>query len=125
MIEEEGTGWRLAKDSLRGEFPVLIGGNFWSTELTENEWNSLMLLLIDLIKQHDQYKNQLMKEELITLEIEREPWWACIDGGRESWSLKLILSGDRRNRRGIEMYWPIPEAQAFVSAMRTMWDSSQ
>ncbi len=125
MIEQEGPGWRIARDPSRGRFPVLIGGATWAIELTEYEWGSLVLLLDELIAQYHQLENQLMIEESITLEIERLPWWACIDGDRHSWSLKLILQGDGDQIRGAEGFWPVPAAQAIATAMRTMWDSYQ
>ena len=125
MLAREGPGWRLARDPLRGEFSVLIGGDSWAIELTESEWSQLVLLVSDLINQHHGYKNRLMNEEEITLEIERLPWWGCLNGNKNSWSLKLILTGDSSQKRGVEMYWPIPIAQSMASEMRIMWDSCQ
>ena len=125
MITKEGPGWRLAMDPSRKRFPVLIGGESWAIELTDQEWESLVPLLLDLINQHQLLENQLMPQEAITLEIEREPWWACIDGNRYSWSLKLILQGDGEHLRSAEAFWPIPAAQDIAEAMRTIWDSTQ
>jgi hypothetical protein len=34
MIQQEGPGWRLARDLSRNGFPFLIGGEFWAVELT-------------------------------------------------------------------------------------------
>ena len=65
----------------------------------------------------------LMTEEALSLEMERLPWWGCLDGDRQKWSLQLVLHGDEGHMRGAEAYWPIPAAQAVASAMRTMWDS--
>ena len=125
MIQEEGTGWRLAKDLSRGEFSWLIGGDHWATELTEYEWKTLYQIVSDLLAQYKEQKKQLLNEESISIEIEREIWWCCIDGGTNHWSLKLILSGDMLKRRGLEMYWPKNVANEFVNAMRIMWDSSK
>ena len=33
-----------------------------------------------------------------------------------------ILSGEGCQGRGLEVFWPVPAAQAIVSAMRIMWD---
>ena len=123
MIQHEGPGWRLARDTSRRTFPVMIGGDGWALELTEEEWISLIPLINDLIKQHTQIEKQLMQEESIFLEIERQPWWGCLDGDRHSWSLKIVLDGDDESSRGFEAYWPIPAAQAITSAMRTVWDT--
>ena len=123
MIQKEGPGWRLARDKSRGLFPVLLGGDSWAIELTEYEWTSLCTLLRDLIDQLKQLEDQLMAEENLCLEIERDPWWGCLDGDRNNWSLKLVLQGDSSQMRGVEVFWPNQAAQAIATAVRTMWDS--
>ena len=123
MIELEGPGWRLARDPLRGKFSVLLGGDSWAIEITEYEWDSLVPLIIELIEEHEKIKNQLMPEELISLEMEKDSWWACLDGDRNQWSLKIILEGDEVSLRGIEAFWPPSSAKDIAFAMRTMWDS--
>ncbi len=125
MINEEGPGWRLARDTLRRNFPVLIGGDNWAIELTANEWDSLVPLIGDLVEQHKQLEKQLMPQESIALELERKPWWACLDGDKDSWSLKLILEYEENPLRGVEVQWPTPASKAIATAMRTMWDSYQ
>ena len=125
MIQQEGPGWRLARDPSRGSFPVLLGAEHWAIELTEEEWVSLVVLVDDLVEQYKNQESQLMPEEALCLEIERKPWWACLDGDRNAWSLQLVLEGDGRSRRGVEAFWPIPAAEAITAAMRTIWDSYQ
>ena len=125
MIHKEGIGWRLVIDHSKKDFPILIGGDCYSVQLSLNEWNSLGPLIFDLIDQFKSYKNKYTTDESIILELEKDPWRACIEGIDEDWSLKLTLSGDYLKVRGFEMYWPMPSAEAFVSAMRTMWDSYQ
>ena len=63
-----------------------------------------------------------MPEEKLCLEMERLPWWACIDGDSQAWSLQLILQGDANNFRSVEAFWPVPAAQEITTAMRKMWD---
>ena len=125
MIQKEGPGWRLARDEARFPFTVLIGGENWSCELTYEEWCGMALVVFELIDQYQKLTNQLCPEEHICLELERLPWWGCLDGDRASWTLQLILQGNGENLRGLEICWPIPSAQAMASAMRTMWDSDQ
>lgn len=125
MIQQEGPGWRLARDPSRGLFPVLIGGDGWAIEITESEWQGLMALLCDLSDQHQLLMDQLMEEEAISLELERQPWWGCLDGDRYAWSLQLVLEGNEQQGRGAEGFWPAPAAQAMTAALRTVWDSSQ
>ena len=125
MLKREGPGWLIARDPSREKYPVMIGGNDWAFELTQNEWESLIPLLFDLEKQVALLGNQLMPEEAITLELERTPWWACLDGEIDCWSLQLILKSGQCDSRGIEAFWPVPAAQSISTAMRIIWDSSQ
>mgnify|MGYP001429067919 CR=1 FL=1 len=125
MISNEGTGWRLVNDPSRKHFPFLVAGSDWAFELSSNEWNSLVNTVIDLVAQHKELENQLMQEEKVYLELERSPWWACIDGNRDEWSLTLILLGDGIHRRGCEFSWPMPTAQIVAFNMREMWDCSK
>ncbi len=123
MTQLEGQGWRLERDISKRQFTVLIGAKDCAVELLETEWDSLCAIVFELIDEHKKLKNNLMAEEEICLEMERSPWWACIDGTRESWSLKVILSEEDEKTRGLELFWPISTAQTFTVAMRTMWDS--
>ena len=66
-----------------------------------------------------------MPEESFSIELEKKPWWVCIDGKNETWSLKLILIGESQDGRSMEMYWPEPIGPVVTSSMRTMWDSYQ
>ncbi len=125
MVQQEGPGWRLSRDISRNPFPVLIGGENWAFELTEYEWTILAPLIGELLDEHQRLESQLMPEESISLEIERNPWWACIEGDRNSWSLKVVLEGALDGSRSVEGFWPGPASQAIALAMRTMWDSSQ
>ncbi len=125
MINEEGPGWRLAKDLSRRPFSTLIGGDGWAFELTEDEWDSLVKLVLKLDNQHRQLQNQLLVEESIQMESECELWWVCLEGNRSQWSLRILRQGDLDRIRGIEGFWPVPSAQEIVLAMRKMWDSCQ
>ncbi len=84
MIQKEGAGWRLARDPARTAFPVLIGGESWAVELTQAEWKLLMALIVELTDQHQQLVTQLLAEESVCLEMERQSWWACLDGDRHA-----------------------------------------
>ncbi len=124
MIQHEGPGWRLQRDTSRSKFTFLLGGDNWAVEFSLEEWNVLCRALFQLMDQHEQIKSQLMKEEKIHLEIEITPCWACIEGTRDCWDLHLILSSEGIYQdRGVELYWPVPAAQAMTKAIRTMWDS--
>ena len=122
MIQEEGPGWRLARDFSRDGFPFLIGGEPWAVELTEMEMKGLQALLVELDHQHTLICDQLMEEESITLELEQQEWWGCLDGTRDHCGLRVVLQGKGMRSRGLEGAWPAPAAQAFLAALRTVWD---
>jgi len=123
MIQREGPGWRLAWDPARRRYPVLIGGEGWAFELTGDEWRELVSLITALVEQHRALVDQLMAEEALSLELERLPWWGCLDGDRGQWDLRVVLQGDTLGERGVEGHWPAPAAQAMAAAVRTLWDS--
>jgi len=123
MIQREGPGWRLAWDPARRRHPVLIGGEGWAFELTGDEWRELVSLITALVEQHRALADQLMAEEALSLELERLPWWGCLDGDRDQWDLRVVLQGDTLGDRGVEGHWPAPAAQAMTAAVRTLWDS--
>ena len=54
MIKKEGLGWRIIRDSSRGNFSTLIGGETWAIELNKSEWENLVEVIMDL---SDQYKS--------------------------------------------------------------------
>ena len=101
----------------------MIAGEGWAFELTESEWSSLARVICDLTDQHAQLQDQLMPEENILLEMESKPWWVCLDGFKNSWSLQVILQEEGASVRGLEAHWPRPAAQEFAKAVRMMWDS--
>jgi hypothetical protein len=122
MIQQEGPGWRLAHDLSRNGYSFLIGGVFWAVELTETEVKGLHALLVELDHQHSLIRDQLMEEESITLELEQQEWWGCLDGTRDRWALQVVLQGNGIKGRGLEGAWPAPAAQAFLAALRTVLD---
>ena len=77
MLRED-KNWRLSKDLKKGKFCFLIAVNNWAIELQKSEFNLLYLLLIRLNEQLLEIKNQLMDEELISLEIEQSPWYLSL-----------------------------------------------
>tara|TARA_B100000700_G_scaffold272195_1_gene315616 strand:+ start:167 stop:547 length:381 start_codon:yes stop_codon:yes gene_type:complete len=123
MVEFEGSGWRLARNPSRKLFSVLLGGKDWSVEINEEEWISLFRLIMDLLDQYEQLKEQLFEEESLCLEISRQPWWLCLDSDGSIWSLQLIFECHDETSRGFDCFWPPSAAQDVVSAMRKLWDS--
>ena len=123
MLKQEGLGWRIIRDLSRDNFSTLIGGENWAIELTDFEWEELVKVVSDLSNQYLEIKYQLMGDEDITLELERNPWLAILKGDQFGWELKLILSGSVSLNRGVEVFWPRSVTEAVTTAMRIMWDS--
>lgn len=120
MIEREGEGWRIAWDGDRQPFAVLIGGAGWATELSRVEAEALRDALADLLAQHAALVDQLMAEESISLELERDPWWLTIDGDRREWSLQVMLSPPP-GQRAFEGSWPHPASRGFSQALQQLY----
>ena len=121
MIEKENN-WRLTKDLKREKYCFLIGVNNWAIELQESEFGSLYFLLVRLNNQLMEIKDNLLDEELITLEIEQLPWYLKLEGKKNEWDLRLIFESQELTR-SFEMYWPIPIAQTLFNEIKKMWES--
>ena len=119
MITREGEGWRLAWDGSRQPFVVLIGGDGWAAELTLAEAEALRDALTDLSAQHAALVDQLLAEEAIELELERDPWWLAIEGDRERWSLRVLLSPSP-GQRALEGSWSVAAAAPFLQALQQL-----
>ena len=114
--------WRLLRDFKRGKFCFLISVDNWSIELQKSEFNSLSLLLLKINEQLLSIKNEMMDEELITLELEQLPWYIQLEGKKDEWSLRFIFES-QDSTRSFEMYWPIPIAQNLFIEIKKMWES--
>ena len=121
MLEDKKR-WRLRRDFKKGKFCFLIGVDNWSIELQKSEFNSLYLLLLKINEQLLNINNELMDEELITLELEQLPWYIQLDGKKDEWSLRFIFESQDQTR-SFEMYWPIPIAQNLFIEIKKMWES--
>ena len=114
--------WRLLNDFKKGKFCFLIGVDNWSIELQKSEFYSLYLLLLRINKQLLSIKNELMEEESITLELEKQPWYIELEGKKNEWSLRFVFESQDQTR-SFEMYWPIPIAQNLFYEIKKMWES--
>ena len=114
--------WRLLKDYKKGKYCFLIGVDNWSIELQKSEFYSLYSLLLKINKQLSDIKNELMDEELISLELEQLPWFIELEGKKNEWSLRFVFESQDQTR-SFEMYWPIPIAQNLFYEIKKMWES--
>lgn len=116
---EEGKGWRLALETSRQPFSVLIGGQDWASELTAAEALQLRDGIDALLQQLEAIADRLLEEETISLELERAPWWLCLDGNRVHWSLRFVLTPEP-GQRAIEAGWLEQASAAISSALRRL-----
>ena len=100
----------------------MIGVDKWSIELQKSEFESLYLLLLKINEQLLDFKNKLMDEESITLELEQLPWYIELEGKKNEWNLRLVFDSQDLTR-SFEMYWPIPVAQNLFNEIIKMWES--
>ncbi len=105
MRVEDAQGWRLALEPARHPFVVLVGGADWATELRAAEALALLEGIAALTRQHGELVEQLMAEEAITLEWERGPLWVSLEGDRDGWDLRFVLT-PADGQRGLEGAWP-------------------
>lgn len=116
MLVQEGEGWRWLEDSARHPFSVVIGGQGWASELTAEEAQGLGHALVQLVQEHHALASQLMPEESISLELERGPFWIALEGDRNSWSLRFVLTPGA-DCRAVEGSWLPGASAALVAAL--------
>ena len=121
MVNDQ-RGWRLLRDFKKGKFCFLIGIDDWSIELQKSEFYSLYTLIVKLYEELSNIKNELMEEELVTLALEKLPWYIELEGKKNEWSLRFVFESQDQTR-SFEMYWPIPIAQNLFYEIKNMWES--
>ena len=121
MLEEKKR-WRLCRDFKKGKFCFLIGVDNWSIELQKSEFYLLCSLLLRIDEQLSSFRDKLMDEEFITLELEQLPWYIELEGKKNEWSLRFVFES-KDQTRSFEMYWPIPIAQNLFFDIKKMWES--
>ena len=119
VVQREGEGWRLAWDAGRQPFSVLIGGHGWAAELSLSEAEALRDGVSLLAAQHADLVDQLMAEEAISLELERQPWWIGLDGDRAGWSLRVVLTPGP-GQRAMEGSWSVAASRPFMAALQQL-----
>ncbi len=119
VVHREGEGWRLAWDASRQPFSVLIGGDGWAAELSLGEAEALRDGLCLLAAQHADLVDQLMAEEAISLELERQPWWIGLEGDRAGWALRVVLTPGP-GHRAMEGSWSVAASRPFMAALQQL-----
>jgi len=119
MVQREGEGWRLAWDAGRQPFSVLIGGDGWAAELSLSEAEALRDGVSLLAAQHADLVDQLMAEEAISLELERQTWWIGLEGDRAGWALRVVLTPGP-GQRAVEGCWSMAASRPFMAALQQL-----
>jgi len=50
------------------------------------------------------------------------PWYAELEGTKNTWSLRIIFESDEQTR-SFEMFWPSSISKNLFLEMRKMWES--
>jgi hypothetical protein len=135
MEVREGSGWRLVIDSDRQPFGVMIGGGdaaagAWAAELTLVEALTLLRGMETLLEQHRALVDTLMAEEAIELAMELAceggDLWLCLEGDRNRWCLRFVLT-PAPGRRGVEGSWGGEASVALAAALQTCtpWNAEE
>ena len=85
-------------------------------ELTLEEARALHQGLLKLVQEHRGLADQLMAEEAISLELERGPLWMALEGGRQAWELRFVLT-PAAGQRAVEGSWGFAASAALVAAL--------
>ncbi len=119
----EGEGWRLVVDLTRDRFPLLVAGDSWAFELTASEAQALQQLAFGLQRQLASLVDQLMPEEQIGLDLERdlEPGslWMELEGQPSSWCLRFVLT-PAPGVRSVEGGWSEQASPAIAAALANL-----
>ncbi|MGK7894920.1 MAG: DUF1818 family protein [Xenococcus sp. (in: cyanobacteria)] len=93
---KKGHNWRVGWDSQAKKYQGLVGSDDWAIELTSAEFQDFNRLLQQLITTMKQMKAELVEQERIACEAETPLLWLEVEGYPENYTLRLIVSGDRR-----------------------------
>ena len=116
MQVQQGPGWRFGLDTARHPYPVLIGGDLWAAELSEQEAAELNRVAQRLHLQWLASREQMMLEEQISLESECGSIWAELEGTAEAVALRFVLQ-PALPERAVEGGWSAEATQALLAVL--------
>ena len=94
-IIKSGDGWRIGWHPHGSKYQGLVGTDDWAFELTLAELKDFHRLLNQLVDTMNQMTAELMDEEKISCEAETDLLWMEVAGYPHSYTLRLILNGDK------------------------------
>ncbi len=100
-VLKSGPGWRLGWHPEAIGFQGLVGTDDWAIELTAPELADFCRLTQQLADTMAAMATELMDQETLRLEAETDRLWVEVEGFPQVYSLRFMLSGDRR----AEGYW--------------------
>ena len=110
---KSGDGWRVGWHPQALKYQGLIGADNWAIELTKAELDDFCRLLNQLVNTMREMEAELMDEERISCEAQSDRLWLEAEGYPHSYTLRIILNGDRR----CEGNWTEGTAPKIVAAL--------
>ena len=91
-----GVDWRVGWQPQGLNYPGLVGSDSWAIELTKAELSDFCRLIDQLVATMKEMSTELMDQEKISCEAETDLLWLEAEGFPQSYTLRLIVHGDRR-----------------------------
>lgn len=90
-----GDDWRIGWHPQGLKYKGLVGSDSWAIELTQAELSDFCYLINQLVETMNEMSTELMDQEKISCEAETELLWLEAEGFSHSYTLRLIVYGDR------------------------------
>ena len=92
---KSGDDWRIGWRPHAAKYQGLVGADSWAVELTSVEFADFCRLLRQLAATMTAMDAELMESERISCEAETDLLWLEVEGYPHSYTLRLILYGER------------------------------
>ncbi|MBE9032887.1 DUF1818 family protein [filamentous cyanobacterium LEGE 11480] len=115
-ILKSGAGWRIGWNPEALEFQGLVGTDDWAIELTQAELDDFCRLALQLSETMQLMQQELMDEEVITIEAESDCLWIEAEGFPSAYGLRFIL----QSGRGVEGAWLVAAVPGLLGAVRSL-----
>jgi hypothetical protein len=112
----KGKGWRIGWRKSAPVYQGLIGGEDWAIELTNQEMQDFLRLLLQIDQAITDISEHLMEEETIACEVESDLIWLGAQGYFDRYSLRIILL----QGRGCEGTWDENAIQELIQASHSL-----
>ena len=90
-----GVDWRIGWQPHGLKYQGLVGSDSWAIELTKAELSDFCRLINQLVETMMEMSTELMDQESISCEAETSLLWLEAEGFPQSYTLRLIVHGER------------------------------